>query len=276
MELGRFRLYPLSDGFFRLDGGSLFGIVPRTLWSKNWPPDERNRVQLGIRPLLVEAGSKWILIDTGIGDKFESKLNEIYGIERAPKMEDQLQQIGVDPKDIHIVINTHLHWDHAGGNTIQDASGNWKPFFPNARYVVQRGEYEFAMHLNERTKGSYRVEDYAMLKQEGLFDFADGDTTVCEGVKVLRSGGHVPYHQCVLLESDSRKAFFLGDLIPTHHHLPFPYIMGFDLEPLITLEKKKEYLAKAAEEDWLIFFVHDPRIPFGRIELKNGSYQLKD
>jgi glyoxylase-like metal-dependent hydrolase (beta-lactamase superfamily II) len=276
IDLGKFRLYSLSDGTFHLDGGSMFGIVPKTIWSKNYHSDEQNRIQLALRPLLVEANGKWILIDTGFGDKFDEKYQRIYGIKREPALEDQLQEVGITNQDINIVINTHLHWDHAGGNTIRDSkTESWIPNFPNARYVVQRGEFEFATHVNERTRGSYRSEDYVALEKLGYFDFADGDSSIMEGVRVVRSGGHVPHHQCVLLESDKNKAFFLGDLIATHAHLPFPYITGFDIDPLTTLQKKKEYLSQAATEQWLLFFVHDPEISSGKIEFENNSYRLK-
>lgn len=276
MDLGKFRLYPLMDGYFRLDGGSLFGIVPKTIWGRSWPVDERNRVRLAVRPLLVHTGSKWILIDTGNGDKFDEKYKEIYGIETEPSLMNQIHEVGISESDIDIVINSHLHWDHAGGNTTKDAaSGEWIPTFPNARYVVQRGEYEFATHLNERTKGSYRIDDYVALEKEKYFDFVDGDASVLAGVKVVRSGGHSPYHQCVLLESEGGSAFFLGDLVSTTANLSFPFISAFDLEPLQTLQKKKEYLNRAALEDWLLFFVHDPDIAYAKVEMQDGRCQLK-
>lgn len=276
IELGNFRLYSLYDGTFRLDGGAMFGVVPRILWSRNSPPDELNRIRLGLRPLLVEAGDQWILIDTGMGDKFNEKYNKIYAIESKPQLQEQLNQIGLTVTDIDIVINTHLHWDHAGGNTKWELSTNkWIPAFPNARYIVQQGEYEFATHPNERTRGSYRPDDFVALRDLGYFDFIDGNVTVANGVTIVRSGGHVPYHQCVLLESGKTKAFYLGDLIPTHAHLPLAYITGYDVEPLVTLTRKKEYLSQAEQEDWLLFFEHDPQVSCARIKLENGSYRIK-
>jgi len=276
LELGKFRIYPIVDSYFRLDGGSLFGIVPKTMWGNSWPVDERNRIRLAVRCLLLEANSKWILIETGNGDKFSQKQKEIYGIDPHPSVIEQMQEIGVKPEDIQIVINSHLHFDHAGGNTRKDpATGGWIPSFPNARYVVQRGEYEFATHLNERTRGSYRIEDYVSLYEKGLFDFAEGDKVVAPGIKVVRSGGHSPAHQCVLLESDGKTAFFLGDLLPTRANIAYPYISAFDIEPLVTLEKKKEYLKRAAEEDWLLLFVHDPDIASGRVEIRDNRCVLK-
>lgn len=275
VSLGKFRLYSLDAGSFRLDGGAMFGIVPKTLWSRLYAGDDRNRIELRMRPLLIEAGDQWILIDTGAGDKFDSKRKDIYGIAAVPSLEDELKKIGITNADVNIVINTHLHWDHAGGNTAWDPkSSEWAPAFPNARFVVQRGEFEFAMHANERTRGSYRPEDYASLEKQGVFDFVDGDTTVAAGVKVVRSGGHVPFHQCVLLESGKNKAFFLGDLIPTHAHLPWPYIMSFDLDPLTTLERKKEYLTRADQEQWLLFFVHDPELACAKIQRVKDHYEI--
>jgi glyoxylase-like metal-dependent hydrolase (beta-lactamase superfamily II) len=274
IKLGKFALYPLLDGYFKLDGGSMFGVVPKTMWERIYETDELNRIRLAIRPLLVEAQGKWILIDTGIGDKWDGKKNRIYGVEHQPALLTQLLEVGITPADISVVINSHLHWDHAGGNT-ENQNGEWIPSFPNARYIIQRGEYDFATHLNERTRGSYRSEDYIALQKLGLYDFADGNKTILNGVQVVRSGGHVPYHQSVLLESDSKKAFFLGDLLPTHAHISLPYIMAFDLNPLETLEKKREYLQKASDEDWLLFFPHDPDHATGRVEKSEHGFRLK-
>jgi glyoxylase-like metal-dependent hydrolase (beta-lactamase superfamily II) len=277
VDLGTFRLYPLVDGYFRLDGGSLFGIVPRTIWGKTWQTDERNRIRLAVRSLLIHAGSQWILVDTGNGDKFDDKYKDIYGIETGPLLLNQIQEVGITASDINIVINSHLHWDHAGGNTTRGTGPNeWVPTFPNARYVIQKGEFDFATHLNERTKGSYRIDDYVALEKLKYFDFVNGDASVIPGVKVLRSGGHSPYHQCVLLESNGGKAFFLGDLVSTSANLALPFISAFDIEPLQTLQKKKEYLTRAVEEDWLLFFVHDPEIPYAKVEVQNGRWQLKE
>jgi glyoxylase-like metal-dependent hydrolase (beta-lactamase superfamily II) len=233
-------------------------------------------VELRVRPLLVEAGSKWILIDTGMGDKFSEKLNRIYGIQHEPILEQQLAEIGLSTSDIDIVINTHLHWDHAGGNTRRENStGKWIPNFPNARFVIQRGEYEFATNVNERTRGAYRADDYSALQELGYFDFLDGDAFVANGVQVIRSGGHVPFHQCVLLESSKTKAFYLGDLIPTHAHLPHHYVTAYDIEPLTTLSKKQEFLTQAAQEEWLLFYGHDPEIAFSKIAYEAGHYRIK-
>lgn len=273
LEFGTFRLYSLVDSYFRLDAGSIFGIVPKTIWSRSCQTDDRNRIRLAVRCLLVEVGNKWILIETGMGDKWDEKLKDIYGFERSVTLEEQLRQIGITPADIGIVINSHLHFDHAGGNTKKE-NGEWIPAFPNARFVCQRGEYEMATHLNERTKGSYRIEDYLSLKQNGLFDFIDGDETVHPGVRIVRSGGHSPFHQCVWLESNRHKALFLGDLVSTRMNLSFPYITAFDLEPLVTLEKKKEYLTQAVNEDALVFFSHDSEVAFGKLQLQDGRIQV--
>ena len=274
LEFGKFRLYPLIDSHFRLDAGSIFGIVPKTIWSRSWQTDDRNRMRLSVRCLLVETGDRWILIETGIGDKWDDKLKDIYAFERSATLDEQLREVGIIPADIQIVINSHLHFDHAGGNT-KKQNGSWIPSFPNARFVCQRGEYEMATNLNERTKGSYRIEDYVSLHKEGLFDFIDGEAMVHPGVRVVRSGGHSPYHQCVWLESGGGKALFLGDLVSTKINLSYPYITAFDLEPLVTLEKKKEFLIHAANEDAFVFFVHDPDIAYAKVQLQGGRIELK-
>jgi glyoxylase-like metal-dependent hydrolase (beta-lactamase superfamily II) len=274
VEFGGFRIHCLTDSFFRLDAGSIFGIVPKTIWSRSWQADDRNRLRLAVRCLLVEANDRWILIETGMGDKWDDKLKQIYAFERVSTLDEQLQQLGIEPEDIRIVINSHLHFDHAGGNT-KKQNGEWIPAFPNARVVCQRGEYEMATHLNERTKGSYRIDDYLSLEKNGLFDFINGDATVHPGVRVVRSGGHTPYHQCVWLESEAGKSLFLGDLVPTRANLGFPYITAFDLEPLVTLEKKKEYLTQAASEDAFVFFSHDPEVAYAKLQLQNGRIELK-
>ena len=260
IDLGRFRLYSLSMARSIWMVERCLESCPRRSGSKNYHSDEQNRIQLALRPLLVEANGKWILIDTGVGDKFDEKYQRIYGIKREPALEDQLQEVGITNQDINIVINTHLHWDHAGGNTIRDSkTESWIPNFPNARYIVQRGEFEFATHVNERTRGSYRSEDYVALEKLGYFDFVDGDSSIMDGVRVVRSGGHVPHHQCVLLESDKNKAFFLGDLIATHAHLPFPYVMGFDIDPLTTLQRKRSTFPRLLPNNGSYFSFMTPR-----------------
>ncbi|MBI5491525.1 MAG: MBL fold metallo-hydrolase [Deltaproteobacteria bacterium] len=266
MKLGGFELHSLSDGRFRLDGGAMFGVVPRTIWEKTNPPDEKNRVLLGLNPLLIRTGSENILVDTGIGDKWDERSRAIYGIEKTATLKASLNSIGLGEDDITIVINTHLHFDHAGGNT-RLVEGRIEPVFKNARHIVQKGEWEAATDPNERTRASYRPEDFAPVMEAGLFELIEGDGVIVEGVEVFRTSGHNRDIQLVRINSNGETAVFLGDIIPTVTHLRFPYIMGYDLFPLDTLNVKKELVRKAASEKWLLVFEHDPHASMGYVKL---------
>lgn len=266
MRLGNFELYIVSDGFIRLDGGLMFGIVPKVLWEKTNPPDERNRILLSLHCLLIKTPKHNILIDTGAGDKNDEKFCDIYGIERKPTLVESLRDHGLSTKDIHIVINTHLHFDHAGGNTTFKGK-KIVPAFPSARYIVSKEEWGNASNPNERTRGSYHHDDFAPLADFKNVEFVSGEEIEVEpGIFLWRTGGHTEYHQCVRIESGGKAAIFLADLIPTVSHLPYPYIAGIDLYPLETLEKKKELLQQAFKEQWLLIFQHDPKVGMGYLK----------
>ena len=261
-QFGRWTVHAIQAGGQKLDGGAMFGIVPKPLWQKRIVPDERNRIQLGMRCLVIEHDIGPVLIDTGAGNKETEKFYDIYGVEnrgeRGPTaLEDGLLEIGVRPEDVALVINTHLHFDHAGGNTVLDANGQVRPAFVNARYVVQAGEYQFATHTNERTAGSYFPHNFVPLAESNRYDFIEGEREIVSGIRSLHTPGHVPWHQSLLLESGGERALYLGDLIPTTAHLPLPWIMGYDVEPLVTLETKRAVLRRAAAEDWTLVFEHD-------------------
>ncbi len=264
VRFGDMELFPLTDGLFRLDGGAMFGVVPKVLWEKSIPPDERNRIALGLGSLLVMTGDKRILIDTGIGDKGDARFNSIYAVERTTTLLDSLRSAGVEPEDIDIVINSHLHFDHAGGNTVITPDG-MAPAFPNARYVVQRRELEAALYPNERTRASYRSDDFIPLLDAGAIDIIDGDTEVEDGVRVEVVGGHTPGYQSILMESCGKRAVWLGDIIPTAAHLKPAYIPGYDLFPLESLDYKKELIGCALEHGWLLVFCHDPAVRMGHL-----------
>jgi glyoxylase-like metal-dependent hydrolase (beta-lactamase superfamily II) len=276
MKLGKFDLYPLTDGFFGLDGGAMFGVVPKVLWEKHHPPDSKNRIRLALGTLLVKAHGYNILVDTGIGNKGDAKFSEIYSVDRTPTLDESLMKHHLTSRDINMVINTHLHLDHAGGNTRLDNQTRIVPAFPNAKYYIQRKEWESAIHPNERTKGSYRLEDFMILEEKGLVAFTEGDTQILGGVTALLTPGHTGYHQSALIESEEKKALFLGDLIPTPSHLPYPYIMGYDLFPLTTLETKKKILGRAYEERWLLIFQHDPKIRMGYLKEAKNQFILEE
>ncbi|MEC4678129.1 MAG: MBL fold metallo-hydrolase [Nitrospirota bacterium] len=276
MKLGQFEIYPLTDGVLHLDGGAMFGVVPKTIWEKHHPVDGKNRIKLELGALLIKAHGRNILVDTGIGNKCSAKFCDIYGIERRPTIEASLQKYGLSPDDIDLVINTHFHFDHAGGNTRKDADGRIYPTFSKASYFIQKGEWEDAIRPNERTKGSYLLENYEVLPKQAALDLLEGDAEILPGISVKRTPGHTAHHQAVFIESEGRKAIFLGDLIPTATHIPLPYIMGYDLFPLTTLETKRTLLEQAFEEQWLLIFQHDPNVRMGYLKRKSGHFLLQE
>jgi glyoxylase-like metal-dependent hydrolase (beta-lactamase superfamily II) len=270
LPLGDLELISLSDGWFHLDGGAMFGIVPRVLWERRARPDARHRIRLGLRPLLVR-GERLLLIDAGVGDKMDAKLADIYGLERERHLTHSLAAAGVAEEDIDIVLATHLHFDHAGGFITRDAGGRLRPRFPRARYVVRRGEWDEATQANERTRASYLEENFRPLAAAGQLALVDEDDWIMAGVRVRRTGGHTMHHQIVMLESGGRTAVFAADLIPTAAHLPEAWIMGYDLYPLDTLAFKRAFLREAVDGEYLIFFEHDPAIACGTIRTQDGK-----
>ena len=277
MRLGKFSIHSCMDGLFRLDGGAMFGIVPRVLWGRTDPPDDKNRILLALRSLLIKTGEANILVDTGIGDKGDQKFRDIYMIDRNPPLKGALASHGLKPQDVDIVINTHLHLDHAGGNTCVGNDGSIVPAFPRARYVIQKGEWEDATNPNERTRGSYIANDFLPLEGLGVVDFVDGnEVEIIKGVSVIVAGGHTAFHQCVKVESKGEVALFLADLVPTASHLPLPYIMAYDLVPQDTLRAKKSLLKQVVEEDWLVIFQHDPRVEAGYLRQEGNKTVLRE
>jgi glyoxylase-like metal-dependent hydrolase (beta-lactamase superfamily II) len=278
--LGDLRIHAIQAGGQKLDGGAMFGVVPKPLWERRIPADERNRIPLGMRCLLVEHKSGLILIDTGAGNKENEKFHDIYGLDNAgangrTALEDGLAALGMKPEDISLVVNSHLHFDHAGGNTYRDATGKVLPSFPKARYVVQRGEYRYAMHTNERTAASYFPQNYEPLREAGSLVLVEGEREIADGIRVIPTPGHVPFHQGILVESQGERAFFLGDLVPTTAHLSLPWIMGYDVEPLVTLETKRTVLARAKSERWLVVFEHDATNAWGHVGSDGKAYVLE-
>jgi glyoxylase-like metal-dependent hydrolase (beta-lactamase superfamily II) len=274
VRLGALELIPLLDGHFRLDGGAMFGIVPKPLWEKRAPADDRNRIRVGLRPLLVR-GEKTMIIDAGIGGKMDAKSVDIYGIERPRALSHSLAGAGLSVEDVDIVLATHLHFDHAGGFTARSASGAIVPTFPRARYVVRTAEWEDATHPHERNRASYLAENFVPLQDAGVVDFVQDDVEVMPGVRVRRSGGHTMHHQVVMIESGGKTAVFPADMIPTAAHIDEPWIMGYDLYPMDTLAFKRTFIREAIEREYLIFFEHDPEIAAGYIRESGGRKHVE-
>jgi len=274
IRLGDIELVTVSDGFFHLDGGAMFGVIPKTLWEKKAPPDDRNRIRMAMRCLLVR-GARTMLIDAGSGDKMTAKQADIYGFEREFNLSHALSAAGVSPDAIDIVLATHLHFDHAGGFTERRADGVVRPRFSRAQYVVRRGEWDDATHPDERTRGSYFLENYTPLADHNVLQLVDEDATIMPGVRVCRTGGHTMHHQMVMIESAGKTAVFVADLLPTAAHLPEVWVMGYDLFPLDTLNFKRAFLREAVEREYLILFEHDPDIAAGYIRERGGKRYIE-
>lgn len=269
LTLGDLQLTMLHDGPFRLDGGAMFGVVPRVLWEKKAPADDRNRIQLAMRPLLVEAAWGRMIVDCGAGDKMSAKEQDIYGLDRSHALDQALASVGLTADDIQIALATHLHFDHFGGATARE-HGMLRPRFRKARYVIRGAEWQDATHPHDRNRASYLPDDFVPLEPAGVVDFYDGDRVIRPGVRVVRTGGHTGQHQIVFLESGGRTAVFVADLIPTAAHLQDPWIMGYDLFPVETLAFKTRFIREAIEREYLIVFEHDPHIAAGYIREKDG------
>lgn len=259
--VGGLELISLYDGTFRLDGGAMFGVVPKALWEKKAPPDEANRIAMTMRPLIVRSESQTMLIDAGLGDKESEKFYRMYAADRSQTLDHALADAGIAPDDIDIVLASHLHFDHAGGFTYRDKDGRVRPKFPKARYAIRRGEWNDATHPHERNRASYLADNFVPLHDAGLIDFIEEDSVIMPGVSVQRTGGHTLHHQIIWIDSGGERAVFLADLMPTSAHLPDPWVMGYDLYPMDTLFAKQAFARAVARRETLAFFEHDPVIP---------------
>src|SRR4051812_45088095 len=266
MLFGDYRIEIIPDCEFRLDGGAMFGVVPRNLWSQVCPPDDQNRIRMNMNCLFIEGGGERILIDTGIGEKWSEKHSAMYGINRLRAFDESLHAIaGVRSSEITIVINTHLHFDHAGGNTLMNEERQAVPAFPNARYFVSRGEYEHAESPTERDRASYFADNWRPLNQSGQLELKDTAYEVVPGLTMETYAGHNRSMQCPRLERGGQTLFGFADLIPTRAHVSYAWVMGYDLYPVETVEAKKKLVPQAAREGWTCLFYHDAEKPLGRI-----------
>jgi glyoxylase-like metal-dependent hydrolase (beta-lactamase superfamily II) len=294
MEFGDYRVEIVPDTEFRLDGGAMFGVVPRVLWERVCPPDEKNRVRLNMNCVFLDTGKDRILIETGIGEKWSAKEIEMYGIYREkPFAETLFEKTGCRPEDISIVVNTHLHFDHAGGNTIPSASPPYKggvdavsadgvvlsdkplPQFPNARYLVSKSEVEHAEHPHDRDRASYLPQNWRPLQESGQLELMPDEYEPVSGLKIQTIRGHSETMQTWRLDSGGKTMYGFADLIPTRHHIPPAWVMGYDLYPVETVEFKKRILPKAVDEDWHCIFYHDVDHPLCTLESVDGKIRAK-
>jgi glyoxylase-like metal-dependent hydrolase (beta-lactamase superfamily II) len=274
MRLGEIEVRLLGDGTFRLDGGAMFGVIPKPLWEKKSPADERNRILMAMNILLIRAAGKWILVETGAGDKWDAKRRDIYAVGDANRLPERLAGAGVAPEKIDIVLNTHLHFDHCGWNT-RMKDGRAVPTFANAEYIVQRGEFEHASSPSDRDRASYMTENFLPMRETGQWKLLDGPGEIVPGIEVFVVPGHNANMQCVKISGGGKTVFFLADLVPTAAHIGYVWIMGYDLYPLTTLENKKKWLPMAAREGWTVIFGHEPKMPVAKLIERNGAIEAQ-
>lgn len=268
-EAGGLQFHLLRAGTFWLDGGGMFGVVPRVVWERLRRPDDRHRIELAMNVLLVRDGIRNTLVDVGAGEKGDSKFRSIHRLDPLGA-EEMLAPAGLRPDEIDRVVLTHLHFDHCGGATEPDGRGGWRCAFPRAEFFVQRGEFEFASIPNERTRAAYRPEDWEPLVAEGRVRLVEGEAGLDACIRLLPAPGHTPHHQIVLVETAERTVAFLADLVPTATHVPPAWVMGFDVEPLVAIESKRRLLPRAAASGWWLIFQHDVEMPLGVLEERSG------
>jgi glyoxylase-like metal-dependent hydrolase (beta-lactamase superfamily II) len=264
LTLGDFELSIFSDGTYLLDGGAFFGVIPKIMWSRKVTADERNYVQAGLNSLLVRTGKKNVLVETGMGNKLSERMIKFYS--QPAQLLTNLAAAGIAPQDIDIVINTHLHFDHCGWNTIRSKDGKIVPTFPRAKYYAPEGEWQYARKPSERDAISYIPENYDPLVESGQMTLLKGGEEIAPGISVKTFPGHTAHMQAVIVESGGRTACYISDLIATTAHIDITWGMSFDLYPLQTIESRKQYYAKAIPEKWLTVFTHDPKTPWAYVE----------
>jgi len=274
MKIGKYELKVIETGVFGLDGGAMFGIIPKPLWSKFNPTDEQNRVTLHARNLLLISDSRKILIDTGIGSDWDEKFIRNYRLDQTENtMFRSLNNFGIKPDEITDVLLTHLHFDHTGGSTyLKD--GKWIPTFPNAKYYVQKKHFEWALSPTDRDRGSFIQNRFMPLHNEGLLNFIDGEVQFDNEIEFLTINGHTSFQQMIKVHDSSNTVLFCGDLFPFTSHIPIPYVMGYDLQPLVTVQEKKKILPIAIEQNWKLFFEHDPEVIMATVAESQRGFSI--
>ena len=275
MKIGKYNIHIVNSGYFYLDGGAMFGIIPKPLWEKTNPADEANRIKLATRNLLLVSDDKKILIDTGMGNKWSKKLSEIYRIEQdVYTLNSSLAKLSVKPENITDVLLTHLHFDHTGGST-EMIDGKLVPAFRNAKYYISKKNFDWAMNPLERDKGSYVKDNFLPLFENGVLYFFN-DKLFDDEIDLIEVNGHTFGMQLIKISDSANTILFCADLFPFTSHIPLPYVMGYDLQPLLTVEEKKQILPKVVDENWKLCFEHDPFYPFATVEKTETGFRVKE
>lgn len=276
MKIGKYTLHAVETGVFALDGGAMFGIIPKILWNKTNPADDQNRVTLHARNLLLVSDSRKILIDTGIGENWDEKFSKIYRLDQHEfTLFNSLSKLGVHPWEITDVLLTHLHFDHTGGSTTFK-DGKWIPTFPNAKYYVQKKHFEWAVNPIEKDRASFIQERFMPLQKEGLLNLVDGGTQFDDEINLVTINGHTIFQQIIKVHDSLNTVLYCGDLFPFASHIPIPYVMGYDLQPMITIEEKKKILPVAINENWKLFFEHDPEVIMATVAESQRGFAIDE
>ncbi|MBU2492201.1 MAG: MBL fold metallo-hydrolase [Bacteroidetes bacterium] len=276
MKIGKYEINYIQTGFFALDGGSMFGVVPKPLWEKTNKPDDKNRITLGARCLYLKSDSKKILIDTGIGSDWNDKFNKIYKVEESnPDIINALVAKDINPAEITDVILTHLHFDHTGGSTYFDGN-KFVPTFPNAKYHVQQDHFDWAKHPSEKDRASFVEDRFMPLAEEGILHLLHDEFQFDDEIEFIIINGHTFAQQMIKISDSSETLLYCADLMPMHSHIPVPYVMGYDLQPLVTIKEKKEILPQAVEGNWKIIFEHDPEFAAATIQKTDKGFSVKE
>ncbi len=276
MKIGKYKLRAIDTVTFALDGGAMFGIIPKPLWQKFNPADDQNRVTLGARSLLLENGIRKILIDTGIGEFWDDKFKSIYRFDKIENtLLDSLKKLNISKDEITDVILTHLHFDHTGGSTTL-INGKWEPSFPNAIYYVQKEHYEWAVNPSDRDRASFVQNRFVPLNENGVLKLINKDFKMDDEFDLMLINGHTFAQQMIKISDGTNTLLYCGDLLPFSSHIPLPYIMGYDLQPLVTLQEKKNLYPQAIDENWILFFEHDPEVVAATITKNDKGFFIKD
>jgi glyoxylase-like metal-dependent hydrolase (beta-lactamase superfamily II) len=277
MKIGDYNIYSVQTGYFRLDGGAMFGVVPKPLWSKTNPSDESNRIQMCTNSLLLDNGKRKILIDNGVGHKMSNKLNEIYAVDYSKyTLLESLKKININPEDITDVMLTHLHFDHSGGSTYYDEEKQLRITFPNATHYVQKKQYQWALNPTQKDKASFFTNNFQLLYDKKVLNLLKGEFKIDDYISLIPLNGHTMDMQVIKISDEKNTLFYAADLIPMPAHIHIPYIMGFDLQPLLTLDEKRKYLTEAVKNDWIIFFEHDPFLQSAKIGSSDKGFFVKE